>query len=136
KSVRVWNISASRLIVASEGKVNDLAIAESGAVFATCGEDKQVKLWSVADGKLLFQTGPAPAALANVALRGDGSQVAASHAATISVWPITAKGFGPPQTLAGEGTVQELSYSPDGTRLAVGLAENGLRIVDPGTGRL
>src|SRR5690606_7564042 len=46
------------------------------------------------------------------------------------------KGFGPPQTLAGEGTVQELSYSPDGTRLAVGLAENGLRIVDPGTGRL
>ncbi len=50
--VRVWNLTRKATlfsILAHEGAVNGISYAPDGNVFVSCGDDKIVRLWSLAD---------------------------------------------------------------------------------------
>lgn len=55
-----WQIAAQtpqpqRVVVAHQGWLRGLAISHDGQRIVTCGNDKLVKVWSAADGQLIFQ---------------------------------------------------------------------------------
>ena len=123
-------------------------VDQNCTVMATGSYDKSVRLWSLPDGRpietLRLPIGPAEGGKLYVAtLSADGRYVAAGGwdagwdkglKAGVYVFDRTARTL---RRLGGfENVMHSLAFSPDGSRLAVGLSgQNGIRILDVATGR-
>jgi WD40 repeat protein len=124
------------------GMIRQADVDEVGKVAVTGSEDKTVRLWSVADGKLLrtirMPTGPdAVGKIFAVAMSPDGSTVAAGGWTRIrdedqqeQVYLFDTHTGAMTNRLTGlPDVVHYLAFSPDGRRLAVMLyGANGLRL--------
>jgi WD40 repeat protein len=134
KSTRVWPVSAKLVFVADAAKLVDAALTPDGAQFITAGTtDNAVKLWD-ATGKLVRPMAAAQAALARVAVRGDGLQIAGCDAqGRLLLWNVADGVLG--GTAETGGVIGELSYSADGKKLAVAGAAS-LRVYDPAAATL
>ncbi|HXT81073.1 MAG TPA: hypothetical protein VN702_16020, partial [Acetobacteraceae bacterium] len=129
------------------GAVPRVALDASGHLLATAGYDKTVRLWSLPDGRERAVLHP-PIGAENegeiyaVALSPDGRRVFAAGATggswdgTFSIYLFDATRAQLIGRLPGlPSPINDLAVSPDGTRLAAGLAHGGVREWDAHTGK-
>lgn len=131
-----------------------IAADQSGRWLATASNDKTVRIWSLADGRLLNTLRP-PIGPRNeghmraVAFSPDGSVVAAAGATQFSQDEATVGPGGCSIYLFERATgrllrrlsglpsyIMHLAYSPDGRWLAAAMSEKGLRVFSAAGGQL
>jgi WD40 repeat protein len=119
-----------RNIEAHRGWVRAVAVSSDGQLLATCGNDRLVKLWSAADGKLVRALAGHDCHVYNVAFHpGGGRLVSADLKGVVQDWDLT-KGRAERALDAGVlwkydanfradiGGVRGMAFSPDGALLA------------------
>jgi WD40 repeat protein len=133
--ILVWPIDAEtpkpeRTIDAHRGWVRALAVSPDGKTLASAGNDNLVKLWSVADGKLIRELVGHGSQVYNLAFHPDGRQLASiEHKSIIKHWDLTTGQsvrdldaqvlFKYDPTFRAEiGGARGMTFSPDGTMLA------------------
>lgn len=136
--VRLWDV-ASRKVVRSfafpSGEINDLTLGPGDSLLAAAGENGEIQLWNLTDGRPL-----------GAPLKSNGSEVndvefqrsglilaAAAEDGTITLWnPATLSQFRP-ILRASSAAVQSLAFSPTANEILVsGSGENLLVIWDLG----
>ncbi|GIE34948.1 hypothetical protein Ait01nite_079930 [Actinoplanes italicus] len=137
-TARLWDTRSGRqagTVPALGGRsIRSIEFSATGGLLAVGGDDGTVRLWNWQAGGSVAPPMTGTATGAPVALGPDGDLVAiGGHDGTVRLWHTrTAKAAGRLKT----GTVREIVFSPDGTRLAtVGGAADSMRLWDPRTGR-
>jgi WD40 repeat protein len=115
---------------AHQGWVRALAVSPDGATLASCGNDHQVRLWSVADGKLVRVLEGHACHVYNVGFHPDGKHLlSADLKGEVKVWDLTtgtsARSLDAkvlhkydPTFMADIGGVRSLAVSGDGALVA------------------
>lgn len=105
------------------GGINTIALSGDGALLASGGRTDAVKLWSIAEQRLLRQFSGGPYNILALALSPDGRQLAAGGSDhDVRLW--ATREAGAPLRLAGHAdNVWSLAFSPDGAWLASGSAD-------------
>jgi WD40 repeat protein len=123
-----------------------VAFRPESAQWATAGYDGRLRLWSLSGASLGTITAPSdkggkPRSLFRMAFSPDGSTIAALAGHRVYLWPVTAfeqAQSEPTVTLTVEetGFCRALAYSRDGSQIAVGCNDGGVRVFDTATRRL
>ena len=125
------------MIVADPLKLHALAATPDGKQVVTSGEDKLLKLWDL-KGLMVKQFAGSPLPLRNIAVRGDGLQIAGAGDPTLAqpnlfAWNVADAAL-TVNVPTGAG-VTAMSYAGDG-RIAVAGADKHLRIFSSKDGKL
>src|SRR5262249_26421968 len=122
--------AAGRTLEAHRGWVRALAVSPDGKTLASCGNDHLVKLWSIADGKLLRELAGHASHVYNTAFHPDGKHlVSADLMGVVKVWDWakgeTVREFDAkilhkydPTFRADHGGVRSMAFNRDGSLLA------------------
>lgn len=122
------------------GAVRRILYSARGDQIFAASDDRAVRVWNAADGKLLRTIPAHDGAVTGLAVSADGARVvSAGTDKTLKVWGAAAKEEKPALTLALAGPVEDLALSPDGTRAAVAVAlgdkAHRVQIIDLATGK-
>ncbi|MCI0640909.1 MAG: WD40 repeat domain-containing protein [Gemmataceae bacterium] len=116
------------------GPARQALFTPKGDQVLTAGDDKNVKFWNAADGKLLKTLAAHDGPVISMTLSADGARLITAGDKTVKSWNLTAKPGTPEEakpsavfTLAAPA--QCLALSPNGTRLAVGVTEGAAQFV-------
>jgi WD40 repeat protein/serine/threonine protein kinase/DNA-binding SARP family transcriptional activator len=139
------HVSASALVPPHEGVIN-VSFHPSGTYVATAGADGTVKLWSTADGRMLFDVLAHPdSSVVDLAFSFDGSLLATgAFDGTAKVWQVS----GDPSTGGAGVNLEEqfalightsgvygLAFTPDGQRLVTAGEDGTAKVWDTASGR-
>lgn len=116
------------------GSIYGIALSPDGTMLATGHADGEVRLWRVADGKLLWRTKLHTSTVWSLAFHPDGNTVASSSFdCTIRLWDASQGKV--KQTLLGhQDWVWTVVLSPDGKLLATCSSDRTLKLWDLATG--
>ncbi len=108
-----------------EGAIVGIAVSPDGARIATIGEDKRTRIQS-ADGSSVW-TVPESLSLANsIDFSPDGETLAEVYWEKLEFWPMSDPSAGATRAQGLEPSIRLARYAPDGSSLAVALANTGL----------
>jgi WD40 repeat protein len=130
--------SLERLIDAHQGAIRSLAFTADGNGLVSGGEDKMVRLWTIANGKLRRTFGGCQDHVTSVATTRDGTRIVAGSAdKTVRLWPLTQPADRQPEdvvpatsTIALPAAVHSVSVSVDNLKLAVATEDHLVRVLD------
>ncbi len=115
-----------------------LAFRPDGKELAATGY-YEVNIWDPATGKLLRRLKPAPERVQALAYSPDGSQLAVAGGSPGQSGEVKLFDLGNKITSHSLGKFRDvalaLDFSPDGKRLAVGVADNSIRIYNPASAK-
>jgi WD40 repeat protein len=135
-NVSLWRVSNGTLIRTLTGHsstVGDVAFSPDGSRLASACWDDPIHLWNVTTGALVDTYGAATPS--NVAFSPDGTRIAGGDDNLVYVWNLSSGVV--EHTLAGHSSsVRDVSYAPDGQRLASASVDRTVRIWDLSTGML
>jgi WD40 repeat protein len=137
----LWDIPAFQPRVVLRGHTKDvraLAFSPDGARVATAGGDGSLRLWSVATGAQVdIKAGDPqnPRAINTLAFSPDGQSIVVGRESG-EIFRFDARSLSQINPvslplLATQGPVESLTYSPDGTRLAVSVKSDKANTIDP-----
>jgi WD40 repeat protein/serine/threonine protein kinase len=130
--VHSWSLET----IASRGIIWAVAYRPDGKVLATGGSDGAIRLWDPSSGKLLRALLGHQSLLRSLAWTPDGRLLASSemYSKAVKLWdPETGRIV---KTLKTDESAFGLCWSPDGTRLGVGLSNGTIQIWRPATDEL
>ncbi|MBY0527075.1 MAG: hypothetical protein K2R98_27015 [Gemmataceae bacterium] len=135
KAARLSDINALAVLDAHPGGVAGVQFHSNPAApqVLTGGVDKTVKLWTLADGKVVRTFGPLADPVTAVTFNRDFTQVGAAAGKVVKVW--NAADGKELLTLTHPAPVLSLSFSADKARIATGAADNLTRVWDAATGK-
>ena len=109
------------------GYVRDVMFSPDGALLASIGDDRTVRLWNVSTGQevRVFRTPGCSAYINSLSFSLDGTLLACPY----GVWDVQA--FALVERFTGE--VTHVAFSPDGSLLAVGLVLQPVRLLEATT---
>ena len=112
--------------------LGDCAVSGDGKTAVTVGDDQTIRWWDLTTGRQTRSAG-LPAAVSRFALSGDGGAMAVFAQESITLHdPRTGRALR--TVLEGQKWVDSLAFSPDASRLAVGVHSSILRLVSLTTG--
>ncbi|MDA1017499.1 MAG: WD40 repeat domain-containing protein, partial [Planctomycetota bacterium] len=117
-SARVFTTSLVRLIPGHVGSVNGVAYTPgAGTQLVSCGTDKTVRLWNLADGAAVRSFAGAADVVSSVVVSADGATVVAASAdKSVHTWTLATAAAGP--KFVHPTAVTDVSLSADGKRIA------------------
>lgn len=118
--IRVWDTSTGkeRLGMLQDSIVTDVTVSSNGQWIASTGSDKTVRVWNASTGAEIFRI-PLDADGAVLAFSNDGKYLVSSdQRGAIDIWDISVMAV-PEKSMQFNGIVDNVQYSPSGTRLAV-----------------
>jgi WD40 repeat protein len=127
-TIRVWTTNNGQHVRTIEhgSPVKRVAISPDRTKLAAWGDDKQLKLWNAADGKLLATLDTEAADLTSIAFNPNSQQLAATVGNVVRVWQVSSGGelqFFPEHAKP----TRTVSFLPDAKTLISIDASNGLR---------
>ncbi len=131
RTARLVDVNVQAAFETHPGGATGVAYHNNGSQILTGGNDKTVKLWTFATGKLDREFGPLADPVTSVAFSRDFSQVAATSGKTVTVWE-TATGkeiLSLEQPSAAVG----VSFSSDRARIVTGGEDGRARVWDLAT---
>jgi uncharacterized protein with WD repeat len=140
--VTVWDLASARpvqVLTNVLGAVNDLRFSPDGKLLAVAGGQPSAKgdlrLYRVADWKLLATLRGHEDVVFSVAFRPDGQRLAsASFDKTVRLWDLN--GYRLERTLTGHSDfVYAVAFSPDGQWLVSASKDRSVKMVEAGTGK-
>jgi WD40 repeat protein len=144
KTARVWT-SALLWQVAHAGPVRQALFNAKGDQVVSASDDKTVKIWNAADGKLIRTVTAHDGPVFGVGLSADGGKIVSAGAdSKAKVWDLTPPKPGtkpedkPAAVFSLKGVPQSVAISPNGGRIAVGVAEKttaAIVVFDAATGK-
>jgi WD40 repeat protein/tRNA A-37 threonylcarbamoyl transferase component Bud32 len=147
QSVRVWDVASGQPVLTLKGhtsEINCVAFHPDGSWLASASSDGTVRAWATTsqEARLLPARG---SEVGSLAFSPDGTRLAATaRDRTVTTWDVGTGQvthtfvyplLGPPST-AGVADHPAITYSPDGSRLAVGATDGTVPVWDTRTGRL
>ena len=118
--IRVWDTltGKERLGMLQDSIVTDLTVSSNGQWIASTGSDRTVRVWNASTGAEIFRI-PLDADGAVLAFSNDGRYLVSSdQSGTINIWDISVMAA-PEKSMQFNGILDNVQYSPTGTRLAV-----------------
>lgn len=140
KSARLWQ-SALLWAGKHDGPVRQAVLSPKGDIALSSGDDKVVKVWNLADGKVLAKL-TTDSTIAALGIAPDGTKlITASADKQLKLWPVPKSGTSvdkPAQTVPLPGVPTGLAFSPNGARVAVAVTEGNtapVLVFDLATGK-
>ena len=134
--IYLWDVQSQKIIETLENPsttfIYSIAFSPDGNTLATAGADNYVVLWDATPGQPAQITQPrlfAKNIVHSISFNGDGSQLAVAAGSQIQIWDIAARRH--IITLKGHNdTVNSVSWSSDGSKLASGGNDNRIWVWD------
>jgi hypothetical protein len=142
RQVTIWDLTSVQPVQTLTnvlGAVNDLRFSPDGRLLAVAGGQPSAKgdlrLYSVADWKLLATLGGHEDVVFSVAFHPDGKRLAsASFDKTVRIWDLTSHKV--ERTLTGHSDfVYAVTFSPDGKWLASASKDRSVKLVETDSGK-
>jgi WD40 repeat protein len=139
--LQVWNTTTWQSWEALRGEplaVNAVAFSPDSSRVATCGDDRQVRVWDASSGQLRITSPPLPAPAVSITYSPHGNQLAVGTwardqfaVAETEVRLLDAETLATRQILLGHrGGAYGLAFTHDGSILATGAAGGGVKLWD------
>jgi WD40 repeat protein/tRNA A-37 threonylcarbamoyl transferase component Bud32 len=136
-TVKIWATAARRAAHTLKGHtdlVTGVAYSRDGKRLATASRDGTVKLWDAATGREQTTLAGHKGRVRCVAFSPDGKQVVCGGDG-LKWWDAVTGREKRGTVLASDRGVNALAFSPDGMRLAAGLADGAVSVLDAVTGK-
>jgi WD40 repeat protein len=135
-TVHLWDFETKRTLHRLKGapaEIRSMAFSPDGGRLAAASE-RAVHLWDAATGQALTGGGPAPVASTSIAISADGGRLVTNGGgAAPRIWDAARRTA--LVTLAGDGPIHQVAFSPDGQRVA-GAAGRTVRLWDAASGKI
>ncbi len=134
--LQIWNVETGKKTGECEGhqqNLNEVAFAPNGKTIATTASGEPARIWNAETLERIASLGDESQAANTVLYSHDGNSIATGHRGIVNVW--SSSNHELQKTISfGDSPINQLSFSPDDTRIAV--ASDVVYLLEPNEGVL